>query len=91
MLKVVIGAACVATFLVMFWLTEGMVRSGGYRGPRVALALDFGVTLAVGYGLFVLADRYGFIGHAEEHRGLLRSAPDEKQTSASSSDTAALK
>ena len=37
MLKVVIGAACVATFLVMFWLTEGMVRSGGYRGPRVAL------------------------------------------------------
>lgn len=78
MLKVVVGAASVATFALMFWLTDGLMHSGEYLGPRVALALDFGVTLAVGYGLFVLADRYGFAGQAEEHRGLLRVGRDEE-------------
>jgi hypothetical protein len=71
MLKVMIGAVSVATFALMFWLTGDLAKSDEYAGPRVALALDFGVTVAVGYGLFVLADRLNLVPAPPKHRGLL--------------------
>jgi hypothetical protein len=76
MLKVIVGAASVATFALMFWLTSDLIHSDEYAGPRVALALDFGVTLAVGYGLFVLAERFNLVPAPPRHRGLLDGDQD---------------
>ena len=78
MLKIMIGAVCVATFGLMFWITGDLMNSGEYFGPRFALALDFGVTLAVGYGLFVLADRFDLAHTPPDHRGLLQADDDRK-------------
>jgi hypothetical protein len=65
-----IGAASVVTFAATFYLTTALLPHSQY-GVRLGLTLSVGITCAVGYGLFVLADRLGLRNTATPPSGTL--------------------
>ena len=64
MFIILIGAASVLTFGATFYVTTALLPHS-QDGVRLALLVSLGMTLGVGYGLFVLSDRLG-----------LRKSPD---------------
>ena len=66
MLKILIGAATLATFVITF-----MASLAVFGRTRLTLFITFATTLGAGYLLFSLADRYDLVHEKPKSRGLL--------------------
>jgi drug/metabolite transporter (DMT)-like permease len=70
MFILMIGAVSVLTFVGTFFLT-GAIATPTMGGGRFQLGVSAAVTAAVGYGLFMLADRLGLRQPSDTPRGTL--------------------
>lgn len=70
MFNLLIGAVSVLTFVGTFYLT-GAISTHTMGGVRFRLGVSAAVTGAVGYGLFMLADRLGLRSPSNTPTGTL--------------------